>query len=124
VIEPTGVDRCMDQHDETGSEVTPPLLRRCTTMRPAIVHDPAKPFAGTIRWFLASLLGLGVGVLVGLAVSRRGPPPAPELVLPPGIACVVAAPRAEAPQRPVVICRQDRAPGARGGVELLLPQTR
>jgi hypothetical protein len=122
-MEPTSVDRSIDQHD-TGIDVTQPLLRSFTAMRPAVVHAPEKPFTGTVRLLLASLLGVGVGVLLGLAVSRRAPPPAPEFVLPPGIACVVVAPRAEAPQRPVVICRQDRIPGAREGRPLLLPQTR
>lgn len=123
MIEPNGINRSMDQND-TGIDVTQPLLRSFTAMRPAVVHTPEKPFAGTVRLLLASLLGVGVGVLVGLAVSRQASPPAPEFVLPPGIACVVAAPRAEAPQRPVVICRQDRAPSAREGLPLLLLQTR
>ena len=123
MIEPNGINRGMDQHD-TGIDVTQPLLRSFAAMRSAVVHIPEKPFTGTVRLLLASLLGIGVGILVGLAVSRRAPPPAPEFVLPHGIACVVAAPRAEAPQRPVVICRQDRIPGARDGLPLLLPQTR
>src|SRR5207253_7929526 len=115
-MEPAGVDRGMD-HNNIGIDVTQPLLRSFTAMRPAVVHIPEKPFTGTVRLLLASLLGVGVGVLVGLAVSHRAPP-APEFVLPPGIACVVAAPRAEAPQRPVVICRHDRLPGARDGLPL------
>ena len=122
MIEPNGINRAMDQHD-TGIDVTQPLLRSFAAMRSAVVHIPEKPFTGTVRLLLASLLGVGVGVLVGLAVSHRAPP-APEFVLPPGIACVVAAPRTEAPQRPVVICRQDRLPGAWDGLPLLLPQTR
>ena len=122
-MEPAGVDRGMD-HNDIGIDATQPLLRSFAAMRPAVVHAPEKPFAGMVRLLLASLLGVGVGILVGLAVSHRPPPPAPEFVLPPGIACVVAAPRAEAPQRPVVICRQDRIPGARDGLPLLLPQTR
>ena len=117
-----GMDQGIDQH-ETGINATQPLLRSFAAMRSAVVHIPEKPFTRTVRLLLASLLGVGVGVLVGLAVSHRAPP-APEFVLPPGIACVVAAPRAEAPQRPVVICRQDRIPGARDGLPLLLPQTR
>ena len=123
MIEPTGVDQGMDQQD-TGIDATQPLLRGFTAMQRAVVHEPGKSFAGTVRLLLVSLLGFGVGVLAGLAVSRRAPPPVPELVLPPGIACVVAAPREEAPQRPVVICRQDRVSGSRESLPLLLPQTR
>ena len=119
MIEPTGVDQ-----QDTGIDVTQPLLRSFTAMQRAVVHEPVKPFAGTVRLLLVSLLGFGVGVLAGLAVSRWAPPPVPEFVLPPGIACVVAAPREEAPQRPVIICRQDRAPGSRESLPLLLPQPR
>src|SRR5262245_39813351 len=113
----------MNQHN-TGIDATQPLLPSFTAMRPAVVYVPEKPFTRIVRLLLASLVGVGAGLLVGLAVSRRAPPLAPEFVLPPGIACVVAAPRATAPQRPVVICRQDRAPSAREGLPPLLPQTR
>jgi hypothetical protein len=122
-MEPASVGRGMD-HNGIGLDATQPLLRSFTAMRPAVVYVPEKPFTRTVRLLLASLLGVGVGILVGLAVSRRAAPPTPEFVLPPGIACVVAAPRAAAPQRPVVICRQDRAPSAREGLPLLLPHTR
>src|SRR5215510_6838853 len=113
----------MDQQD-TGIDATQPILLGLTAMQRAVVHEPGKSFAGTVRLLLVSLLGFGVGVLAGLAVSRWTPPPVPELVLPPGIACVVAAPREAAPQRPVVICRQDRVSGSRESLPLLLPQTR
>src|SRR5262245_31732101 len=113
----------MDQQD-TGIDVTQPLLRNFTTMQRAVVHEPGKSFAGAARLLFVSLLGFGVGILAGLAVSRWTPPPTPEFVLPPGIACVVAAPREETPQRPVVICRQDRISGSRESLPLLLPQTR
>src|SRR5439155_2766591 len=41
-MEPTGVDRCMDQND-TRIDLTQPLLRGGTAMRRAVVHDPKQP---------------------------------------------------------------------------------
>jgi hypothetical protein len=65
LIEPTGVDQGMDQQD-TGIDVTQPLLRSFTAMQRAVVHEPEKSFAGTVRLLLVSLLGFGVGILAGL----------------------------------------------------------
>src|SRR5262245_29101769 len=42
LMEPTGVDWCMDQHD-TSIDLMPPRLRGGTAMRRAVVHDPKQP---------------------------------------------------------------------------------
>ena len=43
LIEPTGVDGCLDQN-ETRIALPQPLLRGGTAMRRAVVHDPKQPF--------------------------------------------------------------------------------
>src|SRR5215471_19630053 len=55
LIEPTGVDRCMDQND-TRIDLTQPLLRGGAAMRRAVVDDPEQPFAGPIRFLSQHLI--------------------------------------------------------------------
>src|SRR5712691_3108745 len=55
LIEPTGVDRRMDQND-TRIDLTQPLLRSGAAMRRTVVDNPEQPFAGPIR-FLSQHLG-------------------------------------------------------------------
>src|SRR5215831_6387782 len=55
LIKPTGVDRCMDQHD-TRIDLTQPLLRGVTAMRRTIVYDPKQPFTRSIGLLSQHLL--------------------------------------------------------------------
>src|SRR6266446_8976366 len=55
LIEPTGVDWCMDQNDPR-IDLTQPLLRGVTAMRRAIVHDPKQPFTRPIGFLSQHLL--------------------------------------------------------------------
>src|SRR6266496_2597785 len=55
LIEPTGVDRRMDQNN-TGIDVTQPLGSGCAAMRRAVIHDPEQAFAGPIRFLSQHLL--------------------------------------------------------------------
>src|SRR4029450_1449191 len=55
LIEPTGVDRCMDQND-TRIDLAQPLLRGFTTMRRAVIHDPKQPFTRPIGFLSQHLL--------------------------------------------------------------------
>jgi len=55
LMEPTGVDWCLDQTD-TRIDLTQPLLRGVTAMRRAIVHDPKQPFTRPLGFLRQPLL--------------------------------------------------------------------
>src|SRR5215468_1145065 len=55
LIEPTGVDWCMDQND-TRIDLTQPLLRGSPAMRRAVVYNPKQPFPRPIGFLCQHLL--------------------------------------------------------------------
>src|SRR5215813_14591811 len=55
LIEPTGVDWCMDQND-TRIDLPQPLLRGGPAMRRAVVHNPKQPFPRPIGFLCQHLL--------------------------------------------------------------------
>jgi hypothetical protein len=48
LVQPTGVDRGLD-HLDAGVDLMPPVLRRVTARRRAVVHDPEQAFGRMIR---------------------------------------------------------------------------